>query len=601
MWWFKKSNRKSIEDDSPNISDCEEVAAPQDIIQPSEEIPEPSPKYVRSLSTPIDIVLPKELRPNRSALHVSDEELEFEIQKVKSMKNNNNRSFETKPQSPVIETKPESNKKPSPVTPCRPTLQPASPRTSKQESPVKCSPPPVLIKCSPQKTIVSSPTSSMAHREAQSVEQQFQALEIAQKSASPVAKDVSPPNDVPEQQADGQSRPTPERDSANHSPSDVMLASPASPSARSISDSQSEGSNDSGKGGSDVATPPPRTPANEGSVTDEMTSQMIYEFTIPQYHVGRLIGRGGSVVQDIKSRSRANIMIKKHPHNPKLKICAIEGGQSEIDAALQLIRERFPIKKYPDISMEQILCSAFPLTPDQCRLKLVEGINNDTVIAAMCAPNHYFVQQPTHPTFPNLNVIYSCMNDTYNSTVSPIIPFPIAPNSIVAAYVDNYWQRVMVLNSNMEDNTSQVVFLDYGGYGVVNNNCFRQLRFDFMYLPFQAIECQLANIKPVGGVWTEEAFTETSALTNGALCYTQVVDYNTFGTPLVYIYIISGPQNVIYLNQELVDRGFAEWVDKNEDVEPALCAIEPTEAAAEEAPSETAPVDTAPRMVEITS
>lgn len=87
-----------------------------------------------------------------------------------------------------------------------------------------------------------------------------------------------------------------------------------------------QGSNDSGKGGSDVATPPSsRTPAGDGSITDDVNVPIVYEFVIPQNLVGRLIGRYGNFVTEIKEKAHAHILIKKHPTNNKLKVCAVEG------------------------------------------------------------------------------------------------------------------------------------------------------------------------------------------------------------------------------------------------------------------------------------
>ncbi|KAJ8879929.1 hypothetical protein PR048_020550 [Dryococelus australis] len=82
------------------------------------------------------------------------------------------------------------------------------------------------------------------------------------------------------------------------------------------------GSSDSGKGCSDMATPPPRTPASGSSLAGDVPS--IYEFVLPQHLVGRLIGRFGTFVHQIKDKTNANIFIKKHPDTTKLKICAIE-------------------------------------------------------------------------------------------------------------------------------------------------------------------------------------------------------------------------------------------------------------------------------------
>lgn len=60
------------------------------------------------------------------------------------------------------------------------------------------------------------------------------------------------------------------------------------------------------------------------------------------------------------------------------------------------------------------------------------------------------------------------------------------------------WYRAQVVSSNEETQTSEIKFVDYGGYMAVNNSVLRQIRQDFMTLPFQATECYLANIKPSG-------------------------------------------------------------------------------------------------------
>lgn len=61
------------------------------------------------------------------------------------------------------------------------------------------------------------------------------------------------------------------------------------------------------------------------------------------------------------------------------------------------------------------------------------------------------------------------------------------------------WYRAMVLSSNTESNTAYVTFLDYGGYAYVEHCNLRQIRGDFLLLPFQAAECFLANVRPAGG------------------------------------------------------------------------------------------------------
>jgi A-kinase anchor protein 1 len=74
-----------------------------------------------------------------------------------------------------------------------------------------------------------------------------------------------------------------------------------------------------------VATPPSRTPASGSSLSGDVPLPSVYDFVLPQQLVGRLIGRHGFFVHEIKKNTNASILIKRHPDTQKLKICAVEG------------------------------------------------------------------------------------------------------------------------------------------------------------------------------------------------------------------------------------------------------------------------------------
>ena len=67
------------------------------------------------------------------------------------------------------------------------------------------------------------------------------------------------------------------------------------------------------------------------------------------------------------------------------------------------------------------------------------------------------------------------------------------------AFSGDSWYRAVILSQDQTSGTSYVKFLDYGGYVYIENTNLRQIRGDFMLLPFQAAECFLANVKPIGG------------------------------------------------------------------------------------------------------
>lgn len=351
-----------------------------------------------------------------------------------------------------------------------------------------------------------------------------------------------------------------ERDSANNSPSEVMLASPA---LSGYSDTHSEGSSDSGKGCSEVLTPSP-TPVSGNSVSGDVPVTCVYEFVIPQHLVGRLIGRNGSYIHDIKDNTHAIIYIKRHPDTPKLKICAIEGTQMDIDSALDMIRQKFPKKRYPNVTLEAIELPpdpvAVPVLPENLQLYLVEGVNNDVILSSLVSAGHYFLQQPTHPTFLSLARLNTCMAACYLEPNLPALPDDIGPGVLCAAPVHSGWYRAEV-TSYPEGEYCDVKFVDYGGYMTILKSSLRQIRADFVTLPFQAAECFLADVHPIGedGLWCEEAKAVVETLTLGKVLQAQVHGYTEHGIPLIYLYTPCNNE-LLSVNEELVARGYADWL-----------------------------------------
>lgn len=83
------------------------------------------------------------------------------------------------------------------------------------------------------------------------------------------------------------------------------------------------------------------------------------------------------------------------------------------------------------------------------------------------------------------------------SLLNSKLMYPIFPEgSICAAPTENNWYRAQVLSISEETDTSVVKLVDYGGYLTVDNDQLKQIRSDFMTVPFQATEAVLAFVKP---------------------------------------------------------------------------------------------------------
>lgn len=313
-------------------------------------------------------------------------------------------------------------------------------------------------------------------------------------------------------------------------------------------------SGDSGKGSS-----PPQS---------ECAPVTSYEFLLPVYLVSKLLGRKASFVQLIKARTGVNVLIKRNIDTHKTKICSLEGTQAEIDNALALIRRKFPEKRFSALTLQRVYVGQtenvvpLPLIDTTCfHLQLVEGINNDVAISSIVNGGHVFLQQPLHPSFPSLNTMQQCMNQSYNMIETPQLP-EITENAICVAAVQDNWYRAQVVSHNAENNSCLVKYLDYGGYASVSIINLRQIRTDFMGVPFQSIECVLSNVNPIDeSGWTKEASEVLYSLTKGLILQAQVAGYTAEGLPEIYLFASLARDNVIFINRELAARQLAVWED----------------------------------------
>ncbi|KAJ8973192.1 hypothetical protein NQ317_014993 [Molorchus minor] len=162
-----------------------------------------------------------ELRSIKSTpVVISDEDLDLEIEKIRSMKNNTLSRSRTD-SSPIQAS---NFKTPSPV------------ENNMKEKNIKNI-------CNNYEN-VRKETPKMVQENMTAVEEKLTSLKIVNKKESPKKGERKTSTENNKDRDDLLQRQSSEEDSANHSPSDVMLASP---SLSSISDNHSEGSSDGEK------------------------------------------------------------------------------------------------------------------------------------------------------------------------------------------------------------------------------------------------------------------------------------------------------------------------------------------------------------------
>lgn len=291
---------------------------------------------------------------------------------------------------------------------------------------------------------------------------------------------------------------------------------------------------------------------------------IIWEIEVPKHLVGRLIGKQGRYVSFLKQNSGAKIYISTLPYTQEFQICHIEGTQQQVDKALSLIG-----KKFKDLDLTNLYAPpppplTLPSLPMTSWLLLPSGVTVEVIVVNIVSAGHVFVQQHTHPTYHALRSLDQQMFLCYSQPGTPALPSPAEVGVICAApAVEGAWWRAQVITFYKETNEVEIRYVDYGGYDRVKIDSLRQIRSDFVTLPFQGAEVLLDNIAPLPGEdrFSAEATTALEEMTRGVALLAQVSNYdNNTGLPLVHLWNMVG-EEVISVNRTLAERGLGVWVD----------------------------------------
>ncbi|XP_001199246.3 A-kinase anchor protein 1, mitochondrial [Strongylocentrotus purpuratus] len=340
------------------------------------------------------------------------------------------------------------------------------------------------------------------------------------------------------------------------------------------SEVNSEGSSiDSGHGSRDSGASASPAAITQASAMKE--GPVMYQFEFPSKLCGRLIGKSGKNIRELKDKTGAKVILKNVPYSTSHQICVVEGLRGEVDGALAYIKKKFPsvdLSRRANTQQQKKNKS-----PDMTQLHLPEETPNSILISSVVSGGHIFIQQPVHQTYQGLNVQDNLMTQIYQQAdMTPQLPRPIENGVICAAPVMDGWYRAQVVEVTHETDEVDVRFLDYGGYARVEAYALRQIRSDFLGLPFQATECYMSNIAPLPGDadFSESCriFIEQLAQSIGVMQAT-ISGYSVDGIPFIEIFFIDSFGKSQSLNKELVNQGLVSWYEGTEAAEPSPDAV----------------------------
>jgi len=376
--------------------------------------------------------------------------------------------------------------------------------------------------------------------------------------------------------------------------------------------------------------------SGQGSEPDDGTI-MCYQFKIPSHMTGKLIGLGGQFVKSLKSMTMCHIDIEKNfnrdisrsssrngqrnwlpPQDGQPKdyqTVMLEGTRSQIDKCLDLVRERF--HNNPEVSLEQTNGSMVPSlhgapnhfpTPQHA---LMSSNVLPVFVSALESGTHIFVQQPTHYTFHHVYRLEECMNHVYDGANNgkqhgdcSLSEAELQEALVCVCRSDGKWYRIQLVSKAEDADDASATdgddkksekrsgkwccrFLDVGGYGWVEPKDLRKIRSDFLELPFQAIECCLANVVPRESVDEFAGAEALRDLTQNKNCFVRLSHFEEGSVPSVDLYYQTDETNEdsrhVLVNRELVNLGLMNWFEAAAETATAANGSAASEGAAEAA------------------
>ncbi|XP_022598650.1 tudor and KH domain-containing protein isoform X2 [Seriola dumerili] len=187
----------------------------------------------------------------------------------------------------------------------------------------------------------------------------------------------------------------------------------------------------------------------------------------------------------------------------------------------------------------------------------------EVYVSASENPNHFWIQILGVRSL-QLDKLTEEMNRFYNGSdrTEQRVETIVVGDIVAAPYRDHgTWNRARVLGV-LSSGHVDLYYVDFGDNGELPRDSLCRMRSDFLSLPFQAIECSLAGVRPKGEAWTEAALDEFERLTYCAswrplqakLCSYSHSEVSSW--PSVKLYVNSEAKTVD-IGEELVRLGHA--------------------------------------------
>lgn len=317
---------------------------------------------------------------------------------------------------------------------------------------------------------------------------------------------------------------------------------------------------------------------------------------VPSSALGRIIGRNGDTIRGISRSSNARVFIDrtKDEYRDIDREIQITGTREQIDLAKTLIEEKLQEEKVfraKKSVMEANRDKRTKPSGDNKNFKREEtplektepgpSLHTDQVcswpsgrefvevyVSSVANPHTFFVQILTSMSL-RLDEVVKSMSQYYATERQEDMADTVSFGDLVAAPFDQdaSWYRARVCGFLGDDpDQLDLFYLDYGDSCYLDKAKVRVLQSQFLSLPFQAVECELANVCPKDGdSWEESVVDRFEQMTYSAMwkvLMAKLVETKTLSTGekihLVEVVDTNGEKDV-NIAKQLCEEDLARW------------------------------------------
>ncbi|GAB1604296.1 hypothetical protein Ahia01_000711000 [Argonauta hians] len=332
-------------------------------------------------------------------------------------------------------------------------------------------------------------------------------------------------------------------------------------------------------------------------IVEDVSTVSTEDMYIPASATIALIGKNSQSLRYINRVSGATVVVATTTSSSSMQLVSIEGSTEQRELAKKLINDTVDknVTFHEDLThtvahSEGAAQTEVPPVPQGHLTKDAPTDLLEVMVVSVASPGHFWV----HIRNENLPKLVTLQNDIEKYYSKPTHfkatqCSEVGVDDVVAVCLSKRCQWYRARITAVLHNTYRVFCLDYGYNEEVQKTDVCRLREEFLSLPFQAVECYLANVKPKDeGDWSESAynsFENMVCINQSKILAGEIVRYQPTShglVPCLQLVDYDGPQ-VIWcnlwlraftkqaaakstnINEELVKTGHAEWSESPSD------------------------------------